>query len=166
MQGKTDDLRFESIGQIKLKKYGLTRVLESWIDIKASVSEAWNVLVDFESWKNWNSFIPSVEGAIKVGSAISIKVIAPGLKEMVFNPRIFEIEPNKKIVWGGGFLGCIYKGVHEFSLEYIDANTTRFRQTEKFQGPLVLLMKKMIYKTASGYVKMNEEFKYIIENAL
>jgi hypothetical protein len=163
MQVKSSDLSIGNTSKIELKEYRLTRILESWIDINASVSETWNVLVDFKSWENWNSFIPIVKGDIKVGNKISIRVISPGLKEMVFKPTVFELETNKRLVWGGGFLFFVYKGVHEFIIEYIDDCTTRFRQIEKFQGPIVLLMRRMIYKTALGYIKMNEELKQVVE---
>ena len=86
------------------------------------------------------------------------------MKEMVFKPVVYEIEKYKRISWGGGFLVFVYKGVHEFILEEIDDNTTRFRQIEKFQGPIVLLMKKMIRKTAVGYLNMNEDLKIYLED--
>jgi len=166
MTGKIIDLSIGGTSKIELKKYGFTRVLESWVEINAPIAETWKVLVDFESWEKWNSFIPMVEGDVKVGNTISIKVVSPGMNEMIFKPTVFEFEQNKKIAWGGGFLLFVYKGSHEFILEYIDANTTRFRQIEKYQGPIVLMMNKMINQTALGYIKMNEEFKSTVENAL
>ena len=58
----------------------------------------------------------------------------------------------------------VYNGIHEFILEEIDDTTTRFKQIEKFQGPIVLLMKKMIQKTAIGYLNMNEELRNYLEH--
>ena len=58
----------------------------------------------------------------------------------------------------------VYNGIHEFILEEIDDTTTRFKQIEKFQGPTVLLMKKMIQKTAVGYLNMNEELRNYLEH--
>jgi hypothetical protein len=140
-----------------------TRILESWIDINAPVSDVWDALINIESWEQWNSFIPLVEGKLEVGNTMKIKVVSPGMKEMTFEPEVYEIEKFKRISWGGGFLVFIYRGIHEFILEAIDDSTTRFRQIEKFQGPIVLLMKKMIQKTAIGYLNMNEEFKVFLE---
>ena len=56
-----------------------------------------------------------------------------------------------------------YNGIHEFVIESVDENLIRFRQIEKLEGPIVLFMNNMIYKTAIGYVKMNEEFKGFLE---
>jgi hypothetical protein len=163
MPQKTVDLSQNSHRKIVLKSSGLTRILESWIDIHVPVADVWHALIDFESWEEWNSFIPVVEGKLEVGNTMKIKVASPGMKAMIFEPTVYAIEEYKKIAWGGGFLLFVYKGIHEFILEEIDANTTRFKQTEKFQGPIVLLMKKMIQKTAVGYMNMNEEFKFFLE---
>ncbi|MBN2245138.1 MAG: SRPBCC domain-containing protein [Candidatus Aminicenantes bacterium] len=164
MKLKTVDLSQNDNSKILLKSALFTKILESWIDINAPVSDVWHVLTDVDSWEKWNSFIPMVEGKLTVGNRMKIKVLSPGMKEMTFEPTVYAIEKYKRISWGGGFLVFVYKGIHEFILEEIDDNTTRFRQIEKFQGPIVLLMKKMIHKTALGYLKMNEEFKYFLEH--
>ena len=163
MQLKTYDLSQNENRKIVLKTSLLTRILESWIDINVPVSIVWDALNDVESWEKWNSFIPKVEGKLEVGNTMKIKVVSPGMKAMIFEPTVYEIEKYKRISWGGGFLLFVYKGIHEFILEEIDANTTRFKQIEKFQGPIVLLMKLMIQKTAIGYLNMNEEFKNFLE---
>jgi hypothetical protein len=149
--------------KIILRKYRLTRILESWVEINTNTNKAWDALVDFKSWEKWNSFIPVVKGELKIGNKMTIKVKSPGLKEMNFKPTVFKIDRGKKIIWGGGFLPIGYKGVHEFIIEGINDNLIRFRQIEKFQGPIVLFMNNMINKTAAGYVNMNEEFKVYLE---
>ena len=160
---KSIDLELGKTSKIVLKKYRLTRILESWVDIKTTVDEAWDALIDFDSWTKWNSFIPVVKGQLKVGNKMMILVKSPGLKEMNFKPTVFEIEVNKKVVWGGGAIYIGYKGIHEFIIEYVDDDWIRFKQIEKFEGPIVLFMKNMIHKTAIGYVNMNEEFKNFLE---
>ena len=163
MKVKEKDLGIGKTSIIVLKTYRLTRIIESWVEINTTVDKAWNALVDFESWTQWNSFIPVVKGELKIGNKMMIKVKSPGLKEMNFKPTVFEIEGSKKVVWGGGALLIGYKGIHEFIIEYIDENLVRFKQIEKFEGPIVLFMNKMINKTAIGYVNMNEEFKNYLE---
>jgi len=160
----TIDLSADREGKVLLNKEILYRELDSWIDINAAISEVWDLLIDFESWANWNSFIPMVQGEFKVGEKMSIKVVSPGMKEMFFKPKIYGIELNKRISWGGSFLVFVYNGMHDFLIEYIDDKVTRFRQIEKFKGPIILLMQKMITKTAVGYQIMNKEFKLYVEN--
>lgn len=105
-----------------------------------------------------------IKGQFKVGARMEIKVVPPGMKEMFFTPEVYEIEFYKRISWGGNFMGFVYKGVHDFVLEKKEDNITRFRQVEVFKGPIILLMEKMIMKTAIGYQNMNEEFKRYVEN--
>ena len=160
---KTVDLSQNTFRKIILKSSGLTRILESRIEINAPVSVVWEVLIDVESWGKWNTFIPLVKGNLAVGNTIKINVVSPGMRAMVFEPSVYEIEEYQKISWGGGFLMFVYKGIHEFLLEQIEEDITCFKQIEKFQGPIVLLMKDMIRKTAVGYMNMNEELKHYLE---
>ena len=139
------------------------RVIDSWIDIDAQPKEVWEELVDFKSWESWNSFIPMVEGNLEVGERMRIKVVPPDLKPMIFEPKVYEIIPYEKILWGGSFLKVIYRGEHAFLLEPVPDGKTRFRQIERFRGPMVLFMGNMIKKTEIGYHQMNLAFKEQVE---
>ena len=140
------------------------QVLDTWIDISASPQTVWKALVDFPAWVRWNPFIPSVQGNPQVGGRLCIKVVSPGLKPMVFKPEIFEVKLNERLVWGGSFLWFIYRGDHAFLLEPRPGGITRFRQIERFRGPMVLLMGSMIKKTEAGYHTMNSAFKRYVED--
>lgn len=139
------------------------REIDAWIDIDAQPEEVWEVLVDFKSWETWNSFIPLVEGNLKEGERIRIKVVTPGIKPMIFEPVVYEVIPFKKILWGGSFLKIIYSGDHAFLLELTSDGKTRFRQIERFRGPMVLFMGSMIKKTEIGYHQMNLALKKQVE---
>ncbi len=139
------------------------RIIDTSIDIDAPPEEVWSAIVDFNSWESWNDFIPIVEGNLKVGERICIKVVPPGLKPMIFNPEVFDIRPIETIVWGGSFLKIIYRGDHTFLFESIPDGKTRFRQIERFMGPMVLFMGGMIKKTEAGYHQMNLALKEQVE---
>jgi hypothetical protein len=142
------------------------RVIDAWIDIDAKPRKVWDVLVDFKSWESWNSFIPLVEGKLQVGERMRIKVVPPGLKPMTFRPEVYEVIPGKKILWGGSFLKIIYRGDHTFLIEPAPDGKTRFRQIERFSGPMVLFMGGMIKKTEVGYHQMNLALKELVEKNL
>lgn len=139
------------------------RTIDAWVDIEASPERIWDVLIDFPKWGIWNSFIPLVEGKLKQGQTLKIQVNPPGLKPMTFEPKIFRLVQNKEIAWGGSFLWIVYRGEHLFLLEPLNENRTRFRQIERFQGPMVLLMGSMIKKTEKGYHQMNHLLKKRVE---
>ena len=141
----------------------MERTINEWIEIDATPEEIWNVLLDFESWKEWNPFIPLVEGNLEVGEYLRIKVTPPDMKPMIFKPEVFEVKPNEKILWGGSFLKILYRGDHAFILEPLTDGKTRFRQIERFNGPIVLFMSAMIKKTELGYQQMNLALKKEVE---
>jgi hypothetical protein len=147
----------------KNKTKKMYREINAWIDIDATPDEAWEVLVDFKSWESWNSFIPLVEGNLKVGERMRIMVVPPDSKPMKFKPIVYEVIPQEKILWGGSFLKIIYRGDHAFLLESLQNGKTRFRQIERFRGPIVLFMGNMIKKTEIGYHQMNQAFKEQVE---
>jgi hypothetical protein len=140
------------------------RIIDTFIDIDAPPEKIWEVLMDFKSWETWNAFIPLVEGNLQVGERMLIKVVSPGLKPMIFKPTVFVVHPYREIIWGGSFLKIIYRGDHAFILEPISGGKTRFRQIERFMGPLVLFMGGMIKKTELGYQQMNFALKKEVEN--
>jgi hypothetical protein len=141
----------------------MNRNINAWIDIDAPPKEVWNVLVDFKSWESWNCFIPIVEGNLKVGERMRIRVVPPGLKAMIFKPEVYAVIPYEKIIWGGSFLKFLYRGDHSFLLEPAPDGKTRFRQIERFKGPMVLFMAQMIEKTEIGYHQMNQALKEQVE---
>lgn len=148
----------------EMKSKAMKRMIDEWIDIDAKPDEIWNVLLDFESWKEWNQFIPLVEGNLKVGEYLRIKVTPPDMKPMIFKPEVFEVKPNEKILWGGSFLKILYRGDHAFILEPLKDGKTRFRQIERFMGPIVVFMSGMIKKTELGYQQMNIALKKEVES--
>lgn len=141
----------------------MRRTIDESIIIDATPEQVWNVLLDFKSWESWNPFIPNVEGNLRVGEKMRIRVVSPGMKPMIFKPIVFEVKPNEKFIWGGSFLKILYNGDHAFILEPVEKNKTRFRQIERFMGPMVLFMGSMIKKTEIGYQQMNIAFKKEVE---
>ena len=163
---KSERLDFGQTGEVVLKTGFLKKILESHIDVKATESEAWNMLVDFDSWHKWNKFIPMVSGQLRVKEKLEIVVVSPGMKQMVFKPIVFVVEPKKRIIWGGGSLWAGYRGMHHFVIEQIDDRTIRFTQREVFEGLMVLFIGQMILKTAEGYAMMNYMFKKTLESRI
>ena len=139
------------------------RVIDTCIDIDAPPGRVWEVLVDFPAWKEWNPFIPSIAGKLEAGAYLRITVSPPGMKSMEFKPKVFFVRPDEEIIWGGSFLLFVYRGDHTMSLEPLSDGGTRFRQRERFRGPMVLFMGSMFKPTEQGYHQMNEALKRRVE---
>lgn len=149
-----------------MKKRLFYKEIVASVEIEASPDRVWDVLTDFKSWERWNQFIPLVEGSLTIGAQLRIKVVSPGLKPMIFKPTVFEVKPMQRIVWGGGFLGVVYRGDHAFIVEPITPSKTRFTQVERFMGPMVIFMGEMIKKTEQGYLQMNAALKKEVESRM
>lgn len=143
----------------------MNRIIDAWIDIDAKPEEIWEVLLDFKSWGLWNPFIPKVEGNLQIGEHMRIKVVPPGMIPIIFKPEVYEVKTHEKILWGGSFLKILYRGDHAFLLEPISEGKTRFRQIERFNGPMVLFMGSTIKKTEIGYHQMNLALKEQVERS-
>jgi hypothetical protein len=135
------------------------RVLDTTIDINAPPARVWEVLLDFARWKDWNPFVTSVVGTLAVGHRLHITVSPPGIKSMEFSPKVFAVQHCEKILWGGSFLFVVFRGDHAMLLELLPGGGTRFRQRERFLGPIVLFMGGMISATEQGYHQMNQALK-------
>ncbi|REH48896.1 hypothetical protein C7448_105179 [Tenacibaculum gallaicum] len=134
----------------------MAKQIKTLITINASKEKIWKILTDFENYPEWNSFIKSVTGEVKVGNQIQIK-----LQGMTFKPIVLTFNENTELKWLGHlwFKG-IFDGEHKFKLTDNGNGTTNFEQSENFSGILVKLFSKSLDKdTKSGFEKMNLELK-------
>lgn len=132
------------------------RIIKHTIDIPAPTSEVWNVLAATDQYGGWNPFIPRLDGELATGVRLAV-TIRPGKRSMTFKPTVVALEPGRLIRWQGRLIvRGIFDGEHEFRLEPTPDGGTRFTQTEKFTGLLILLMRGTLHKTESGFAAMNQ----------
>lgn len=134
----------------------MTKQIKTSITINASREKVWKILTNFEKYPEWNSFVKSVKGDVKVGNRIQVK-----LPEMTFKPVVLVFNENREFKWIGRlwFKG-LFDGEHRFYLTDNGDGTTNFEHSEKFSGILVKLFSKSLDKnTKIGFEQMNEELK-------
>ncbi len=143
----------------------MAKEIKTSILIKANPSTVWAILTDFENYPNWNPFIKSINGTVKVGNKITARIEPPEASGMTFKPIILIFETNKKLTWLGNLLvKGIFDGEHHFELIDNNDGTTTFHQNEKFTGILVPLFKKQLdNNTKRGFELMNEKLKELAE---
>ncbi len=143
----------------------MAKEIKSTILIHTSTEKVWSVLTNFEAYPQWNPFIKSIKGKVKVGNIITARIEPPQAKGMTFKPKVLVFDTNKEFRWMGHFLvPGLFDGEHIFELIDNGNNTTRFNQNEKFKGILVPLFKKMLdVNTVNGFNQMNEALKNIAE---
>lgn len=141
----------------------MAKQINTSIHIKANPEIVWGILTDFEKYPDWNPFIHSVKGEVKVGNRIKIKL--PG---MTFKPRVLTMDKNRELKWLGHlFFKGLFDGEHKFLLTKNTDGTTHFEHSETFKGVLLNLFSKKLDKdTKAGFKLMNEQLKKRAENAV
>ncbi|MFO7938342.1 MAG: SRPBCC domain-containing protein [Bacteroidales bacterium] len=137
------------------------KTIETYIDIQASATDIWKILVDFSAYPTWNPFITSIEGTPAKGEKLTITLQLPNKGKQLFRPVCLDATPNKELRWKGKLLfKGVFDGEHIFELQTLNKNTVRVFQREYFSGILVpLLWKKIEAPTLEGFKQMNSQLK-------
>lgn len=143
----------------------MEKEIKTEILINATPEKIWSILINFDNYTNWNPFIKSIKGEVKVGNIITARIEPPEAKGMTFKPKILIFETNKELKWLGHLLFAgLFDGEHKFELIDHGNGTTTFRQSEKFNGILVPLFKKQLdNNTKKGFEEMNKKLKELAE---
>lgn len=138
----------------------MIKQLNTSIIINAKPEKVWNVLMDFEKYPEWNSFITFITGNQKKGNVLKVK-----LQDMIFKPKIISLDENREFKWLGHLLfKGVFDGEHQFKLIENNDGTTTFYQNENFKGVLVRFFSKSLdNKTKKGFEMMNRELKLRVE---
>ena len=141
------------------------KVLSTEIEIAAPNERVWEILTDFERYPEWNPFVRKIEGEQMVGGRLTVHIKPGDRKGMTLRPEVLRIERYKALVWKGKlFIGGLFDGKHEFLIEPIDKDTTRFIHREEFTGILVPILWRMLEEdTRKGFIEMNTALKAAAE---
>ena len=123
-------------------------VLHTELEIDASPDKVWKVLADRQAYPEWNPFIISSTGELKVGDTITNVLRDTKGSETTFSPKLLAVEPGKELRWIGKVPpGAIFDGEHSFRLEALPGGRTRLIQEEKFTGAAIPFTRSMLNNT-------------------
>jgi len=133
----------------------------SQIEISAIPNQIWQILMNFESYPEWNPYIRYAKGTPIVGKRIEVHTHPEGSRKLVFHPLILRLEENSELRWRGSPMPrFLFSGEHVFSLQPTSPEITNFIQREIFTGLLVPFLKGTLDKrTLVGFRAMNEALK-------
>ncbi|WP_227132187.1 SRPBCC domain-containing protein [Halorubellus salinus] len=138
--------------------------LERGTEIDASPMAVWEVLVDFESYPEWNPFVTALSGERVEGERLRARIVPPEGRAMTFKPRVTDVVEGEHFGWLGRlFVPGLFDGHHEFLLEETEDGRTRFVQRESFSGVLVGLLLDEA-DVLAGFDAMNEALKQRVEH--
>ena len=137
--------------------------ISTQITINASADKVWQVLTNFEAYKNWNPFLTHISGDLRIGGRLNI--VASGAS---FQPTVLKIEKEKEFRWLGHLMTKgLFDGEHIFQLETQSDGKIKFIHEELFSGILVgLFRKKLDTDIVEGFQEMNQKLKELAENNL
>jgi hypothetical protein len=140
------------------------RTIDARIHIDAPPEDIWATLVDFESYPAWNPFITSIEGELRVGARLAVRLAPPGGRGITMRPVVQTVEPPARFGWLGHLLvPRVFDGAHGFTIEKRPDGGSTFVQREEFRGALVPLVGRVLEQTAAGFEGMNAALKAHVE---
>lgn len=99
--------------------------------INAPIDKVWDLMIDFNSWPDWNEEIKSIEiEEVKVGSVFKWNINGSSIKS-----TIRQIKEKELISWTGTAMGI--KAIHVWKFE-ADGNQTIVTTEESIQGFLTV----------------------------
>ena len=135
-----------------------SRCITTELATRALAEQLWRVLTDFACHPEWNPFVRSIEGELRVGGRLRVHIQPPGKGSgMVFRPRVLRVEPGRELAWLG-HLGVpgLFDGEHIFQIEPLPGGGCLVRQSENFGGLLIPLFRKSLDgETRQGFEAMN-----------
>lgn len=130
------------------------------IEILAPASRVWDVLMDFDSFPDWNPFIQRASGKAEEGARLEVFLQPPKGIGITVKPTVVRVQQHREFRWLGHLLvSGIFDGEHYFLIEPIDDEKVRFVQGERFTGLLVPFFGKPISNAVKGFEEMNQALK-------
>lgn len=137
------------------------RELRTEIEIAAPLQDVWNVLTDFDHWKDWNPIVNQVNGAASSGAKLSVTMRGKDGKDgPKYKPVIKEIDAPKSFRWRAVMIAeFLFTNDKEVELEKTGSGT-RLIHRELFGGTLVPLFWSKLSKDALPMLEsMNNALK-------
>lgn len=143
----------------------MTQTIETEIEIDAPVDRVWAIFSEFGQWPDWNPFVVSLKGRVAVGEKLEVRLDPPNGRAATIKPNVLAFESPSEFRWLGHLLiPGIFDGEHQFRLESIEGDRTRFVQREDFGGLLAGLFLRLLREsTTEGFEVMNQALKERVE---
>jgi hypothetical protein len=120
--------------------------VQAEITINAPLERVWSVLVDLERYKEWNTFVPSMQSTFQVGSLLAMGVQMRKRLYVKSVETITAIEPNHLLAWKTRSPEWFLQGERFQVITAIDKDTTRYWTREAFSGIFAPVIKLLFGK--------------------
>lgn len=112
-------------------------VYRTTLPISATAESVWAILIDFNSWQEWNPSVPSIRGDAQLGSTVKLTLAMPGRPSAKVKAKLTELVPERRLCWHGNVGGdWLFAGTREFELDPQPDGTVLFTHVEDVTGLL------------------------------
>lgn len=125
------------------------------VRIHAEADVIWRLLTDAAGFSHWNSTVTSIEGEIREGERLRLRV--PDV-DRAFTPKVSDVVANQRMTWSDGF-APMFKGVRTFELRPSAGGATDFSMQEQFSGIMLPLVKGSLPDFGPIFEKYAAELK-------
>ncbi len=110
--------------------------VDAQLTIPAPPEEIWSVLMDGESYGEWNPVLVEVDGEFREGATLSYQMMTESGEATPVDARVVKVDPARELNQSGGIWGLLTFD-HHWILEPVEAGT-RVTQHEDYTGIGVL----------------------------
>jgi hypothetical protein len=142
--------------------YRPIREIFTQVTIDAPSERVWAILTDTARYPEWNPFLTSVSGDLRVGNTVSVRFRTPNSRfAKPIWPKVLAVETNRELRWRGvALIPGLFSGEHSFEIVPTGPNSCRFIQRETYSGSLVPLAWRWITTDLiAGFRSMNDALK-------
>jgi uncharacterized protein YndB with AHSA1/START domain len=107
------------------------------VTIRATPDTIWRLLTDAADFPRWNSTVESIEGEIREGQRVQVRV--PDV-DRVFRLKVSDVVQNERMRWSDGF-APMFQGVRDFRLSPRGDGSTHFSMVERFSGLMLPMIR-------------------------
>jgi hypothetical protein len=135
------------------------------IEINAPKRQVWDILIQKEAWKYWNTFLFDCDSALpfQQGREVFLAVRRlPNDEETAFEPLVTRIQPGVCLSWTASIPG--FRNDYWFELQEIGLGRTKYIHKDRYAGVLSRVFLPFIREDEQrGMQRMARELKRYAE---
>jgi hypothetical protein len=135
--------------------------------VQASPKAVWHVLMDFDSYPQWNPQIVSITGRQELGAEVKLRLSMPGRPSMDLKARLTAFEPPRLLTWRGHVVAAwLFSGDRIFAVEPLESGGVMLTHSEDIRGLLSPIFALAMGKaTRASHHALNSALKQRCEQA-
>lgn len=134
--------------------------VEHRIGVQAPAEVIWALLHDVARWSEWNPLYAEASGEIRIGAALDLAVVLPGMKPQKARATVLEWVPNEQLHYQTVSLGGLIRGTRYVEIEQLAPESCIVSNGEIMGGfigtRLAATIGPKVYRAIRG---MNEALK-------